>query len=149
MSNTERNTQQLVLQGDALKILHTLPDNEFGGIVTDPPYSSGGLQSSTKPQSTAVKYTTTKKNCPFPDFYGDAKDQRAWMKWTADWLTECHRVAKDGAVICILTDWRQIPALTDALQWAETFCLAKSRQRRPWHKGPGLGLDMAGYSRMG
>jgi site-specific DNA-methyltransferase (adenine-specific) len=56
----------------------------------------------------------------YPDFEGDSKDQRSWTSWTAEWFKECYRVAKKGAVICVFIDWRQLPSLTDALQWADS-----------------------------
>ena len=45
-------------------------------------------------------------------------DQNAWAQWTYRWLKECKRVAKDGALIVIFIDWRQLPLLTTLLQWA-------------------------------
>jgi site-specific DNA-methyltransferase (adenine-specific) len=33
-------------------------------------------------------------------------------------LEDCRRVCKPGAVLVMFTDWRQAPALTDAIQWA-------------------------------
>ena len=49
---------------------------------------------------------------------GDAKDQRSWTMWCTLWLSECWRVARDGAPLMVFTDWRQLPALTDAVQAA-------------------------------
>ncbi|MCL1924727.1 MAG: site-specific DNA-methyltransferase [Defluviitaleaceae bacterium] len=108
-----------IIQGDALQILRQMPNSEFGGIITDPPYSSGGLHIGYRQKSTATKYTENKSNNIFPNFAGDAKDQRSWTNWTAEWLRECLRVSKQGAIICIFIDWRQLPSLTDALQWAD------------------------------
>lgn len=34
-------------------------------------------------------------------------------------MSECWRVAKPGAPICVFTDWRQLPITTDAIQGAE------------------------------
>lgn len=34
------------------------------------------------------------------------------------WLSECARVLKEGAPVCLFTDWRQLPLTTDALQAA-------------------------------
>ena len=90
----------------------------FDAVITDPPYSSGGMTIGSKIQSTAKKYTSTKGDCPFPDFEGDARDQRSWTSWVAQWLSECRRVSKPGAPVCVFTDWRQLPSTTDALQWA-------------------------------
>ena len=35
-----------------------------------------------------------------------------------EWLFEAWKVCKDGAPICLFIDWRQLPSITDALQWA-------------------------------
>lgn len=92
--------------------------NTFDAIITDPPYASGGATRSEREMPTSVKYSGTKKRNPFPDFEGDAKDQRSWTSWTAEWLSECRRVCKSGAPCVIFIDWRQLPSLTDAMQWA-------------------------------
>ena len=57
------------------------------------------------------------ENAP-PPFDGDAKDQRSWTRWAAEWLYEARRVCKSGAPVCMFIDWWQLPAATDALQWA-------------------------------
>ena len=36
----------------------------------------------------------------------------------AEWLSDARRVCKPGSPICLFIDWRQYPAITDALQWA-------------------------------
>ena len=56
-------------------------------------------------------------NAP-PDFDGDAKDQRSWTRWAAEWLYLARRAAKPGAPVCMFIDWRQLPCASDALQWA-------------------------------
>ena len=35
-----------------------------------------------------------------------------------EWLYDVRKACKSGAPICLFIDWRQYPALTDALQWA-------------------------------
>jgi len=35
-----------------------------------------------------------------------------------EWLIEAKRCAIPGAPICMFIDWRQLPSMTDALQWA-------------------------------
>ena len=37
---------------------------------------------------------------------------------TAAWLQDARRIAKPGAPVCLFIDWRQLPAMTLALQWA-------------------------------
>lgn len=50
---------------------------------------------------------------------GDGKDQRSFFAWSVFWLSECRRIAKEGAPLLVFTDWRQLPVLTDALQAAD------------------------------
>jgi site-specific DNA-methyltransferase (adenine-specific) len=111
-------TGTLIIHGDAPHVLKTFPDALFGGIITDPPYASGAADTNARQKSTAQKYTSHKTGHPLPDFEGDAKDQRSWTNWMAEWLQEARRCAIPGAPICLFIDWRQLPNLSDALQWA-------------------------------
>jgi len=107
----------VILHGDALSLIPQYPPGTFDGVISDPPYASGGVGAE-RQRSTATKYTSTKSKCPLPDFEGDAKDQRSWTNWMAAWLSDARRACKPGAPICLFIDWRQLPSLTDALQWA-------------------------------
>lgn len=111
------NQKWSILQGDALKVLGTFAPNTFDAVITDPPYASGGRTQTEKNKSTARKYSSMGENAP-PPFDGDAKDQRSWTRWAAEWLYEARKVCKSGAPVCMFIDWRQLPAATDALQWA-------------------------------
>ena len=111
------NQKWSILQGDALKVLGTFAPNTFDAVITDPPYASGGRTQAEKNKSTARKYSSMGENAP-PPFDGDAKDQRSWTRWAAEWLYEARKVCKSGAPVCMFIDWRQLPAATDALQWA-------------------------------
>ncbi|MCL2589073.1 MAG: site-specific DNA-methyltransferase, partial [Oscillospiraceae bacterium] len=111
-------TDTKIIHGDLLHILPQLPDNLFGGIITDPPYASGAADQNARQKSTASKYSSVKAGNPLPDFEGDSKDQRSWTRWMTEWLIQARRVCKPGAPICMFIDWRQLPAMTDALQWA-------------------------------
>jgi site-specific DNA-methyltransferase (adenine-specific) len=114
----ENYTGAEIIQGDILNILPTFPDALFGGIICDPPYSSGAADQNSKQKSTAQKYCNSANKNILPDFEGDAKDQRSWTHWMTEWLCEARRATKDGAPICMFIDWRQLPSMTDALQWA-------------------------------
>lgn len=100
--------------GDMLQILKNLPDNFVDGVITDPPYNSGGGQRTVK-QNTASKYCSS-GHSKFADFEGDNKDQRSFAFWMSLWLGECYRIAKPHTPICLFTDWRQLPTMTDVLQ---------------------------------
>lgn len=103
-------------QGDCLKLLPTLPDESVDAVITDPPYSSGGLSSSARAAMPSKKYVQDNRKLQYPDFYGDNKDQRAYLHWCALWLSECFRIAKPGSPVVVFTDWRQWPVTTDAIQ---------------------------------
>lgn len=104
-------------EGDALAFLRDLPDGCVDAVVTDPPYSSGGMFRGDRTGKTASKYIRTESsNQALADFSGDSRDQRAFGYWCALWIGECLRVAKPGTLLCAFTDWRQLPTLTDAIQ---------------------------------
>jgi site-specific DNA-methyltransferase (adenine-specific) len=104
-------------RGDVLRLLPELPEGSVDGVVTDPPYSSGGMVRGDRMASTTLKYVQdNKRRDGHFDFSGDTRDQRSFRYWCALWLAECWRVAKPGAPICVFTDWRQLPTTTDAVQ---------------------------------
>lgn len=106
-----------VYQGDALAVLASLETGSVDGLVTDPPYSSGGMVRSDRMAKTSAKYVQSDSgNQSLSDFSGDNRDQRAWAYWMALWLAEASRVVKPGGVCLLFTDWRQLPSTTDALQ---------------------------------
>lgn len=107
-----------LIHGDALATLPTIADCSIDAIITDPPYSSGGLHRGDRAKSTGQKYTLDDKgeDQQRKDFGGDQRDQRAFGYWCSLWLSECFRVAKDGAMLAIFCDWRQLPLVTDVVQ---------------------------------
>lgn len=88
-------------------------------LVADPPYCSGGLFAGDRARCPVTKYEQTATKASKAAFEGDQKDQRSWTRWTVEWLRECYRLLRPGAPFAIFTDWRQLPALTDAVQMAD------------------------------
>lgn len=117
--------------GDSLAVLRSFPSAIADAVITDPPYSSGGTSSRERTsRSPRDKYQTSGTVKEYPTFYGEGRDQRSFGYWSSLWMAECLRIAKPGAPICVFTDWRQLPATTDALQaggWIWRGIL-------PWHK---------------
>lgn len=110
-------------QGDCLKILPTLPDQSVDAVITDAPYSSGGMFRGDRMQSTETKYAGFSPNAEdwrpsseYPEFTGDNRDQRAFLHWCALWIGECQWILKPGGLFFMFTDWRQLPTTTDAIQ---------------------------------
>ena len=74
------------------------------------------------------------------DFGGDNRDQRSWLAWCAMWLDMCRVTLCEGAYAMVFTDWRQLPALTDAFQagglvWRGLIPWDKTEASRAPHKG--------------
>lgn len=107
-----------LLKGDALSVLPTLEAGSFDALITDPPYSSGGLTAGARQKPPSKKYPQGGTPVLHADFAGDERDQRSHLRWMTMWLAECSRLLKDGAPVCLFTDWRQLPLTTDALQCA-------------------------------
>jgi site-specific DNA-methyltransferase (adenine-specific) len=105
-----------IYHGDCFSILPLL--SGVGAIVTDPPYSSGGQYRAARTQSTTSKYVQSGTLAYRPEFGGDHFDQRAWMMWSESWLRAAKDAAVQEAILCCFIDWRQMPALTDAIQFA-------------------------------
>lgn len=102
-----------IYQGDCLDILRCL-EGGFSAVLTDPPYSSGGLHVGSRKISTKSKYIGTES--PHLDFSGDNKDQRSFTLWSCLWMGMARELCLPGALGVFFTDWRQIPATTDAVQ---------------------------------
>jgi site-specific DNA-methyltransferase (adenine-specific) len=111
--------------GDALAVLAELPAASVDAVITDPPYSSGGMvRGDRMAPANAAKYggwshspdSTRKPEAQYEGFTGDTRDQRGYLMWCSLWLAECLRVSRPGSSLLMFTDWRQLPTTTDAIQ---------------------------------
>ena len=123
-------------RGEALAFLRSLPDASVDALITDPPYSSGGMFRGDRAKSTDDKYTQTECRGARPDFAGDNRDQRSFLTWCTLWLSESLRVLRPGAPVVLFTDWRQLPVMTDAVQaggfiWRGIAVWDKTERSRP------------------
>ena len=105
---------------ESLDWMDRLPASSAGGIVSDPPYSSGGAFRADRCNSNATaKYINKEQQANYAeDFAGDSRDQRAWAVWVELVLRKALRVVEPGGVCAISVDWRQLATLTDAMQVA-------------------------------
>ena len=120
--------------GEALDIIPTVPP--FDGLITDPPYSSGGAHRSDRMTSTVAKYVSSTTLAVRHEFSGDNRDQRGYLAWVSLWMAASIQRAKPGAVACLFTDWRQLPVTTDAFQaggwvWRGIAVWDKTLKARP------------------
>ncbi|WP_280410704.1 DNA-methyltransferase [Nocardia asiatica] len=110
-----------ITHGEALATMRTLSTGEFDALITDPPYCSGGTSTTERTSRTAQqKYVSTDSATgkALPDFGGDQRDQRSFTLWCTLWLGEALRLVRPGGQALVFCDWRQLPAMSDALQAA-------------------------------
>lgn len=105
-----------VYQMDAIQLLNAMEDDSIDALITDPPYSSGGMTSASRKLPPEKKYIANKGN--YKTFTGDNRDQRSQEKWLALWLNLAYQKVKDGGMVCVFSDWRQLSITADALQMA-------------------------------
>lgn len=104
--------------GDCLEQIKDILDGSVDMVLTDPPYSSGGLFSGDRKTSTRTKYCDRKYNgaARFQNFSGDNMDQRSFTEFMRMVLSKCRQKSKEGSVCAVFVDWRNIAPMIDALQ---------------------------------
>lgn len=124
-----------IYHGDALVVLPEVTGWDM--LVTDPPYSSGGMVRSDRTNSDVIaKYVQSGTAAPRMEFSGDNRDQRGYLAWVSLWMAAALRSARPGAMACLFTDWRQLPTTTDAMQaggwvWRGLAVWDKTLKSRP------------------
>jgi site-specific DNA-methyltransferase (adenine-specific) len=111
----------VLYRGRCEEVLPSLERGSVDCVITDPPYSSGGAFRSDrmrpgKEKAVGAGYVGGAPPVDRPEFLGDNRDQRSFLRWCALWLGECLDVTRPGGAACVFTDWRQLPTVTDALQ---------------------------------
>ncbi|HFS2005517.1 TPA: site-specific DNA-methyltransferase, partial [Escherichia coli] len=122
-------------------VLRMLPENSVDALITDPPYSSGATHKAGRTcQGSHAKYINDEDLHRFEGFEGENMDARSWEYWTHLWMTQAWRTVRPGGYALVFTDWRQLPALTDAFQaagfnWRGIVAWNKGRASRTPHTG--------------
>jgi len=120
--------------GDCLDLLPNIEPGTVDMVLTDPPYSSGGMFRGDRMQKPSAKYISS--GIDWLEFEGDNMDQRVYQKWSVKWLKKARAATKQGGKIAIFTDWRQLPTITDAMQlsgwvWLGVAVWDKTEAARP------------------
>lgn len=133
----------LVHFGDSLPWLMSLPPETVGAVITDPPYSSGGLHRSARAVNPVKKYLTGDQTDAFDPFDGDMRDQRSMGLWITLWAAAALRATIRGGCLLCFTDWRQLAVVIDAVQaggwvyrgittWRKPSGSARPKMGGPW-----------------
>lgn len=127
-------------RGDGLHVLPTLEPGSIDATIGDPPYCSGGTTARDRVRSVESKYCQDGNLVGRPSFEGDSRDQRSFVAWSTIWLSLCRRATRPGGYVMVFMDWRQLPAITDAMQaagwiWRGIVAWDKGRGARSPHKG--------------
>jgi site-specific DNA-methyltransferase (adenine-specific) len=107
-----------LIHGDCVEVMAGMKPESVDAIVTDPPYSSGGMYRSDRTQAVDIKYVQCGAKSCRTSFSGDSMDQRALYAFTLHWMRHARRITKPGGCLVMFTDWRQLPLFSDALQGA-------------------------------
>ena len=105
-----------IYHGDSVEVLRHL--NGLDAIITDPPYSSGGLHATQRKNSPAKKYMQTGTNFQHANFSGDNRDQRSFTLWASIVFQAAIAASRPGSILASFIDWRQLPSISDAIQCA-------------------------------
>ena len=110
----------VLYQGDCINTMEEIPDGSVDGLIIDPPYSSGGTFSTQRKVESGKKYLDTGggKQTDFPNFSGDNMDMRSFTMFMRAVLFEGRQKTKENGVCCVFIDFRNLPAVADAMQMA-------------------------------
>ena len=97
-----------LFRGDALGILRNLQDDSVDAVLTDPPYSSGGM--TLRPASRSASSISTQRTVKtYPPMLGGQGSAGVYVLVYA----MAHGMLEDGAgggsPLLLFTDWRQLP----------------------------------------
>jgi len=138
-----RDGRLTLYHAEAFAALGAIAPESVDLVNADPPYSSGGLHKAARAADPRTKYLNNQEGTQYHGFDGDNRDQRSWTRWSMFWMQAALRTMKPGAMAQIWTDWRQLPATTDAMQGAGMTW----RGIVPWDKGRGARAPHTGYHR--
>lgn len=87
-----------IFNGDCLAELQNIPDASIDMVLTDPPYSSGGLFAGNRKRDTRTKYCSKEHEgaARFQNFSGDNMDQRSFTAFCREVFAQVRPKVKEG-----------------------------------------------------
>jgi len=95
-----------IIQGDALEILKTFPDESVDCVITDPPYNIGGKSNKLTKVGSEIKSNE--------EVLGGWDNIDNYFDWTRNWLKEVFRVTRNG--VFSFFDLNEIGKLKDLVE---------------------------------
>lgn len=125
-----------LIEGDSLVELTKMERASADAVICDPPYCSGGMVRGDRASAPLSKYVNGECAHRYQeqDFTGDTRDQRSFTMWMALISAQIARVLAPGGFFGMFIDWRNLPALTDAVQSGGLVW----RGVMVWDKGEGV-----------
>lgn len=121
-TQTKRKPYCGVVNCDAFDLLADLIDSDVnvGAVVTDPPYSSGGMWGSDRMRTTMQKYVQSGQHSKssLVNFTGDNRSNLSYLMWSIGWMELALQAVEDGGSLVCFTDWRQMALTQMAMEWA-------------------------------
>ncbi|AWH35204.1 adenine methyltransferase [Stenotrophomonas sp. SAU14A_NAIMI4_8] len=103
------------VQCEALALAYHPNANCFSYPALPSSILGGSVHAASRQQPASSKYLRSDVH---GDFVRDEREQCSHLAWIPLWLAECSRVLKQSAMVLLVTDWRQLPAIRDAMQSA-------------------------------
>ena len=106
-----------VYEKDCLQFLRNVESESVDGVVTDPPYCSGGFNESGKAgaKGQGLRSDVIKE----VGWFINDRMTTAGLVWLLrNVMIELHRILKDGGSVCLFTDWRMVVHIAPALESA-------------------------------
>jgi len=109
-----------LIQGDALKVLPSIPSESVDLVFTDPPFNISRNVKITRTRNKEEFCRTGKWRGKDIDLYfgewDDFKSENEYWKFTIKWVDECVRVLKSGRIFATFFDRDKINFLSSYLQ---------------------------------
>ena len=147
-----------IYNGDALKVMQTMPDNYFHALITDPPYNyeiigkDWNSKESTRRINRIQNKSTLVKNIPYGSGLAGGVRNHNWYKknrkniidyqnWVEAWGKEAFRILKPGAIAMVFNSSRTSAHVQVALENVGFY----ARDMVIWRRNSGIpkGLNAA------
>jgi DNA modification methylase len=163
-----REMKDLILNGDCIALMKTLPENSVDAVVTDPPYGIGFMnkewdnpqkerallererEGSKRRIGSSSTFSPLRPGIPI----GGAKEGRWYQEWTESWAREAFRILKPGGYLLASCAPRTYHRMTtgiedagfeirDQIQWVFGSGFPKSHNLQNEWQGWGTALKPA------